>query len=123
MVSQAHSTSAQIPSNYRYYIGTGSRHTMYGSDKVYTDNTSGTLIVDWVNQMLSRSMSWSNVECPDPVTCGTLQSGDPKPTKRLCEGGGNDGATCSNDSECPLGVCGYEDPFSVSGSDVVVSCP
>ncbi len=123
MVTQAHATSAQIPSNYRYFIGTGSRHTMYGSNKVYTDNTSGTLIVDWVNQMLNRSMSWSNVECPDPVTCGTTLPGDPLPTTRVCEGGSNDGGSCNNDSACPGGVCGYENPFSISGPNVVISCP
>ena len=43
-------TAAAVPSNYRYYIGTGSRHTMYGSNKVYTDTTGGVpTIVDWVN--------------------------------------------------------------------------
>jgi hypothetical protein len=124
MVQQAHDTAAAIPSNYRYYIGTGSRHTMYGSNKVYTDNTSGTLIVDWVNQMLNRSGSWSNVECPDPVTCGTTLPGDPLPTTRVCEGGSNDGGSCNNDSACPGGgVCGYENPFSISGPNVVISCP
>jgi len=28
MVQQAHDTAAIIPDNYRYYIGTGSRHTI-----------------------------------------------------------------------------------------------
>jgi hypothetical protein len=95
MVAQAHATASLVPSNYRYFIGTGSRHTMYGSNKVYTDNTSGTLIVDWVNQMLNRSGSWSNVECPDPVTCGTTLPGDPLPTTRVCEGGSNDGGAAT----------------------------
>ena len=123
MVTQAHATSTQIPSNYRYYIGTGSRHTMYGSDKVYNDNTSGTLIVDFVNQMLTRSPSWANVECPDAVTCGTTQPGDPLPTTRVCEGGTDNGDPCSVNSDCDSNVCGYEDPFSVSGGNVVVTCP
>jgi len=123
MVQQAHDTAALVPTNYRYYIGTGSRHTMYGSDKVYTDTTGGVpLIVDWVSQMINRDPGWNNVECA-PGTCGTTLPGDPVPTTRVCEGGSNNGASCSSDSACPGGVCGYEDPFSVVGPDIVVSCP
>ncbi len=99
MVQQAHDTAADIPTNYRYYIGTGSRHTMYGSNKVYTDTTGNVpLIVDWVNAMRDRTPAWTNVECDSPTSCGTLLPGDPQPS--------------------PL-----QPPFSMSGSDVIVTCP
>jgi hypothetical protein len=43
MVQQATDTYNAITpltNNYRYYIGTGSRHTMWDSNKVYTDTTA-----------------------------------------------------------------------------------
>ena len=90
-----------MPSNYRYYIGTGSRHTMYGSNKVYTDTTGGVpTLVDWVNATLASSppsgnnSAWTNVEC---TNCGLLLPGDPQPS--------------------PLAP-----PFEQAGSDVVVQC-
>jgi hypothetical protein len=102
MTMQAMDTAAALPSNYRYYIGTGSRHTMWGSNKVYTDTTGGVpTIVDWVDAMLGSSppMStdpgWTNVEC---TNCGLLLPGDPRPN--------------------PL-----QPPFQMSGPDVVVVCP
>jgi len=99
MVSQATATAAAVPSNYRYYIGTGSRHTMYGSDKVYTDTTGGVpTIVDWVSAMLTGGPGWTNVQCSPASACGTLLPGDPQPT--------------------PL-----EAPFSQVGPDVVITCP
>ncbi len=77
MVEQAVNTYAAVPSNYRYYIGTGSRHTMWGNNKVYTDTTGGVpLLVDWVSGMLDGTPAWSNVECTD---CGKLLAGDPQP--------------------------------------------
>jgi hypothetical protein len=71
-----------VPENYRYYIGTGSQHTMWGSNKVYTDTTGGVpTIVDWVNAMLDsgpdgRDPDWTNVECTD---CGLLLENDVRP--------------------------------------------
>ncbi|OFV90656.1 MAG: hypothetical protein A3J75_08170, partial [Acidobacteria bacterium RBG_16_68_9] len=63
--------------NYRYYIGTGSRHTMWGADKVYTDTTCGVpTILDWVNGMLTSGPGWVNVEA-SPYN--VLLAGDPKP--------------------------------------------
>lgn len=98
MRHQAITTAAAVPSNYRYYIGTGSRHTMYGSNKVYTDTTGGVpTIADWVSSMLARDVGWTNVEC-NAADCGTLLPGDPQPS--------------------PL-----QAPFSTSGPDVVVTCP
>src|SRR5262249_56213867 len=57
--------------------GTGSRHTMWGSDKVYNDTTGGVpLLVDWVNAMLDGTPAWTNVEANDE---GLLLAGDPRP--------------------------------------------
>jgi hypothetical protein len=95
MRMQAVETAAAVPSNYRYYIGTGSRHTMYGSNKVYTDTMGGVpTIVSWVNGMLGGTPAWTNVEC---TNCGLLLPGDPAPS--------------------PL-----EPPFKQVGSDIVVDC-
>jgi hypothetical protein len=82
--------------NYRYYIGTGSRHTMWGSDKVYGDTTGGVpTVVAWINAMLTNGLGWVNVEA-SPFN--VLLSGDPKPS--------------------PL-----EDPFEGSDPNVIVNCP
>jgi hypothetical protein len=70
--------AAASAANYRYYIGTGSRHTMWGSDKVYTDTTGGVpLLVDWITAMRDGTPAWTDVECQD---CGVLLPGDPKPS-------------------------------------------
>jgi hypothetical protein len=80
MRQQAVDTAAAIDltsGNYRYYIGTGSRHTMWGSNKVYTDTTGGVpTLVDWVNAMLDGTVDWTNVEC---TNCGLLLPGDVRP--------------------------------------------
>jgi hypothetical protein len=80
MRQQAIDTAAAIDGdngNYRYYIGTGSRHTMWGSNKVYTDTTGGVpTLVSWVNAMLDGSAGWTNVEC---TNCGLLLPGDVRP--------------------------------------------
>jgi hypothetical protein len=69
------STAARA-SNFRYYVGAGSRHTAWGSDKVYTDMTGGVPpLVDWINALLAGSAAWTNVECE---SCNLLP-GDPKP--------------------------------------------
>lgn len=100
MREQAFATADAVPDNYRYYIGTGSRHTMWGSNKVYTDTTGGVpLLVDWVDAMLAsgptvRSPEWTNVECEN---CGLLLPGDPRPS--------------------PL-----QPPFEQQGSNVVINC-
>ena len=87
--------------NYRYYIGSGSRHTMWGSNKVYADTTGGVpTIVDWLNAMLGSkpgapAAGWTNIEA-SPYNI--VLSGDPRPS--------------------PLAP-----PFEQSGSNVVVNCP
>ena len=95
MTQQARDTATAVPSNYRYYIGSGSRHTMWGSNKVYTDTTGGVpKLVDWVNGMLAGDAAWSNVEC---TNCGRLLPGDPRPSPLVA-------------------------PFTQVGPDVVVQC-
>ncbi len=86
MVDQALMTFDRAPDNYRYYIGAGSRHTMYGSDKVYSDQSGGEdqTIAHWVEDMIafepgvSGSAEWQNVECSD---CGLVLPGDPTPSE------------------------------------------
>ena len=106
-LAQSKSTYEAVPSNYRYYFGTGSRHTMWGYDKVYSDTTGGVpTVVDWVEGMLAsgpdgRDPAWSNVECNN---CGLLLEGD---------GLLLDGDPRPN----PL-----EAPFEQQGEDVVIVC-
>lgn len=97
---QSATTFAAVPENYRSYFGTGSRHTMWASDKVYTDTTGGVpTIVDWLNAMLAsgpdgRDEDWVNVEAANP---GLLLEGDPRPD--------------------PL-----TDPFQMVNGDTVIVC-
>ena len=99
-LQQSEDTYLEVPDNYRYYFGTGSRHTMFGSDKVYDDITGGVpTIVDWVDAMLAsgadgRNENWDNVVCED---CGLLLEGDPAPD--------------------PLAA-----PFELRGEDTVIVC-
>jgi hypothetical protein len=84
MVDQTIETVSRAPDNYRFYIGTGSRHTMYGNDKVYTDQSGGEdqTIADWISDMIafepgsSSPGDWQNVECTD---CEIVLPGDPTP--------------------------------------------
>jgi hypothetical protein len=70
-------SATRAPDNYRYYIGVGSRHTMWGHNKVYTDTTGGVpTVVSWLNAMLDGTSDWTDVECTD---CGQLLPGDPRP--------------------------------------------
>jgi hypothetical protein len=69
--------AAAQAANYRYYIGSGSRHTMWGNDKVYTDTTGNVPTVQsWLTAMLDETPDWVNVESDDP---GLLLTGDPRP--------------------------------------------
>jgi hypothetical protein len=77
MRALSYDSATRAPENYRYYIGVGSRHTMWGNDKVYTDTTGGVpTIVSWLRGMLEGTPAWTNVECTD---CGQLLPGDPRP--------------------------------------------
>ena len=99
-LTQSETTFDAVPSNYRYYFGTGSRHTMWGSNKVYDDTTGGVpTVVDWIDAMLAsgpdgRDEDWANVLCEN---CGLTLNGDPRP-------------------EPP------EAPFEQQGDDVVIVC-
>jgi hypothetical protein len=96
MRTQAIDTYNDAPANYRYYIGTGSRHTAWGSNKVYTDTTGGVpTLRDWIVDMINDGPGWTNVEA---TTSGLLLSGDPRPS--------------------PLAP-----PFEQVGPDVVINCP
>jgi Pectinacetylesterase len=76
MRSYVQASAAAAP-NYRYYIGSGSRHTMWGSNKVYIDTTGNVPIIrDWLVAMLGDTSDWVNVESDDP---GLLLTGDPRP--------------------------------------------
>lgn len=78
MRNQVEGAYAGSPENYRYYIGSGSRHTMWGSNKVYTDTTGGVpTLVSWVNAMRGDTADWVNVVTTDP---GLLLPGDPRPS-------------------------------------------
>lgn len=94
--TQTFTAVAAQHNNYRYYIGSGSRHTMWGYDKVYTDTLGGVpLIVDWINGMLTGGPAWVNVEAsPENV----LLPGDPAPSPLVA-------------------------PFQASGPDTIVNCP
>jgi hypothetical protein len=96
MRAQAQATAAAVPENYRYYIDTGSRHTVWGSNKVYNDTTGGVPpFVDWINAMIDGTPAWTNVEC---TSCGLTLPGDPAPEPLV-------------------------PPFSQIGSEVVIECP
>ena len=68
---------AEAP-NYRSYVGAGSRHTVWGHDKVYADRSGGVslTVLEWVRAMIDGSTAWTDVECSD---CGLLLPGDPRP--------------------------------------------
>lgn len=84
MIDQAVETADLASENYRFYIGAGSQHTMYGNNKVYSDQSGGEdqTIVDWIVDMIafdpdsSDPTEWQNVECTD---CETVLPGDPIP--------------------------------------------
>ncbi len=111
--------AAAAAPNYRYYIGAGSRHTIWGSNKVYTDTKGGVpRFVDWVNAMLGGTPDWVNVECTDcsllPGTCSA--------------GSDNPGASCQDNADCPNGTCNGEDPrpeplLAPYGPGGTVTCP
>lgn len=109
------------PNNFRYYIGPGSRHTIYGSNRVYTETHGGVPpFVDWINDMRAGAPGWTNVECSDCSLLGACDGASPVP-----------GASCQHDAECSPGVCTPIDARPSPGqnppnpflADGVVSCP
>lgn len=97
MREQAQQTYAAVPRNYRYYIGTGSRHTIWGSNKVYGIEdpsappaerkiTEDVVVADWVSAMLAstpreKHPEWTNFDCGGD--CGLVLPGDPLPPSPL----------------------------------------
>ena len=62
--------------NFRFYIGSGTRHTMWGNNKVYSDTTGNVPTVrDWLVAMLEETPDWVDVDSDDP---GLLLPGDPR---------------------------------------------
>ncbi len=100
-LSQAQRTYEAMPSNYRYYFGSGSAHTVFRNDKVYEDSSGAApVLVDWVRAMLASGSGstdplWTNALCSN---CGVTLAEDPKPV--------------------PL-----ETPFTERGEQIVVECP
>ncbi len=78
--------------NYRYYIGPGSRHTVWGYNKAYTDTTGNVpTVLDWITAMIEDDdANWQNEECAD---C-SLQAGDPRPNPLQSPFGANGAVTC-----------------------------
>ena len=82
MVGQADDTFSRAPLNYRYYIESGSRHTTWGSDTVYTGQigTGPQTVAEWVDDMLSFDPlaspmdDWQNISCG---LCNIVLPGDP----------------------------------------------
>lgn len=69
--------AAAAAPNFRYYVGAGARHTMWGSDKVYSDTTGNVpTIRNWVAAMIEGNGDWQNVACDD---CSAVLPGDPTP--------------------------------------------
>ncbi|MDY6933346.1 MAG: pectin acetylesterase-family hydrolase [Spirochaetota bacterium] len=72
MLEYAYSTAGEAD-NYRYYIASGSYHTIMMSPRFYTEDSTGIPFIDWINSMLNRgSINWNNLECEDcsdPVSC------------------------------------------------------
>jgi Pectinacetylesterase len=113
--------------NYRYYFGSGSRHTMFGSNKVYDSTLGGVdTVVDFINKerIKPTDPSWTTqVASPGNVLV------------KSCSGGTNNGESCPNGiTDCPDQGGGtscatgdpqpspLECPFKTSGADTVVDC-
>lgn len=123
----ANSSQAALPArsshNYHYFTGAGSRHTIFGSDKIYTETKSttaggvGVRFVDWVQAMVDNTASWVDVDCNN-------LNGDCSLTN-TCQGGTNAGGTCSSGADCPGGSCNQDPDTSnapYSGDHHTVTC-
>ena len=94
-----------VRSNYRRFTGAGNRHTIFGSDKVYTETHSttaegdGVTFVDWVKAMIGNTADWVDVDCANP-------GGDCNHLVNTCQGGDRAGLDCTGSSTCVHGSCG-----------------
>ncbi len=118
-VSDIYDAVSAGPDNFRYYTGAGSRHTIWGSDKVFVDTTDGVPTFDsWVDDMLVGDPGWVNVDCQDGGDCDLVST---------CQGGSNAGGTCTSDGDCPDGGECQHDPDGGVGNapyngDGTVTC-
>ena len=63
MKTYAYTTAAASP-NYRYYIASGTVHTIMMSPEFYTEESAGgVLLTDWINAMINTPNKWENLEC------------------------------------------------------------
>ena len=103
--------AATNASNYRYYTGAGSRHTIYGSDKLYTDVRGLVPPItfrDWVQSMINDDVGWVNLDCADGGDCDLVDT---------CQGGANAGLDCETNGDCGTGHCELDPrPESARGS-------
>jgi hypothetical protein len=138
---------SRAPTNYRYFTGAGTRHTMFGSDKVYTetkstrsDTNAGMTIRDWVQAMIDDTPDWVNVDCNNPGgDCNLTNSCQGGPSAGaicttnadcggVCEAGSNDGNACTVNADCPDGgFCAFcqQDPDTANApfnNDDTVNC-
>jgi hypothetical protein len=115
------STISAATPNYRYFTGAGSRHTIYGSDKLYTD-TRGLVppitFRDWVQAMIDDDVGWVNLDCADGGDCDLVDT---------CQGGASAGLACTTNTDCGTGKCELDPrpsplaaPYEPGG---VVNCP
>jgi len=66
--------------NYRFYVGPGSSHTMWGRPRVYEEVEAGQpRIVDWVTAMVEDTEGWVNTECVDCGVTYDFMNGDDDP--------------------------------------------
>lgn len=77
-MNELNADAAERADNFRFYVGSGSRHTIWGNDKVYSDTTGGVpTFVSWIDDMLEGTdEEWESASCDD---CSTLLDGDPRP--------------------------------------------
>lgn len=116
--------NASRSSKYHYFTGAGSRHTIFGSDKIFTETKSrkadGTPVtfVEWVQAMIDDSPDWVDVDCNNT-------GGDCNLTNS-CQGGDNPGMLCTNDADCAVGGVCQKDPDNANApyaNDGTVTCP
>jgi hypothetical protein len=90
--------AAANATNYRYYTGAGSRHTIYGSDKLYTDVRGvqpPMTFRDWVEAMINDDVGWVNLDCADGGDCNLVDT---------CQGGPIAGQACTTNADCQAGI-------------------
>lgn len=117
--------NATKSSNYHYFTGAGSRHTIFGSDKVFTETKStksdGTpmTFAAWVTAMIDDTADWVDVDCNHP-------GGDCNLTNS-CQGGDNPGVLCTSDADCVTGGTCQDDPDNgnapYANNDTVTCAP